>query len=74
MPGKVRDEYTKNMTTEIDKRAQLKYAREHGRAEGREKGNAEAREEMARAMLKDGLDVSVVAKYSGLKIEQVKAL
>ena len=90
MPPKIRNKYNKSMTTEIDKRAQLKYAREQGLeqglekgleqgraeglAEGEAKGKAEARTEMARALLKDGVDINAVAKYSGLSIEQVKAL
>lgn len=38
MPEHIRNKYTRTMTTEIDKRAQLKYAREEGLEEGRAKG------------------------------------
>ena len=44
------------------------------RAEGREEGLAQGRAEVAKAMLADGLDSSIVSKYSGLSVEQVEEL
>ena len=89
MPSEWKDQYIKDMTTEIDKRAQLQYAErkglEAGRAEGRaegleaglEKGRAEGlaeKMEAARKMKADGLAVEMICKYTGLSPEQVAAL
>ena len=41
MEPEVKKQYIRVMETEIDKRAQLNYAREQGREEGREEGKAE---------------------------------
>ena len=56
--------------------------REEGRAEGREEGRAEGREEgrnnekldTARRMKSDGMPDEMIAKYTGLAIEEVKGL
>ena len=45
-----------------------------GRSEGLAHGRTEGRVEVARTMLADGLDSSLVSKYSGLSIEQVEEL
>lgn len=52
----------------------LQQREEKGREEGRLKGREETRIEMALNMLKDGLNIERVAKYSGLSIKQVKEL
>lgn len=44
------------------------------RAEGREEGRTEIRIANALSMLADNMPVELVAKYSGLTIEEVKAL
>ena len=69
------------MTTEIDKRAQLKYAErkghEAGLAEGLEAGRAEGLAEKldaARKMKEDGLPVETICKYTGLTLEQITEL
>ena len=53
-------------------------ALEEGRAEGRVEGRAEGREEAkietARKMLSDGLSIELIAKYSGLSIEELQKL
>jgi len=38
-----------------------------------ERGLYEARIENAKAMLADGMDVNLVAKYTGLSVETIKA-
>ena len=49
-----------------------------GRKEGREEGIAKGRKEnaieMARKFKEDGIDHSIIAKNSGLSIEEVEAL
>lgn len=45
-----------------------------GRTEGREQGREEERVATARRMLVDGLSIAVVAKYTGLSVEQVGGL
>ena len=77
------------MTTEIDKRAQLKYAErkghEAGLAEGLEKGLAEGMEkgleagraeklEAVRKMKEDGLSAETICRYTGLTLEQIMEL
>ena len=49
-------------------------ALEEGRAAGRAAGRAEGRAEIALAMLRDGLPLETVAKYSSLSVEAVSAL
>ena len=46
---------------------------EAGVAQGIERGLYEARIENAKAMLADGMDVNLVAKYTGLSVETIKA-
>ena len=54
------------MRTEIDRLAELSYAKNKGKAEGK----AEA----ASAMLADGMSPALVSKYTGLSEEQIAAL
>ena len=89
MPSELKNKYIRNMTTEIDKRAQLKYAerkgREAGLAEGLEKGLAEGMEkgleagraeklEAVRKMKEDGLSAETICRYTGLTLEQIMEL
>jgi predicted transposase/invertase (TIGR01784 family) len=77
-----RIKYENDMTTERDIQNYISYAREkgleegraEGRAEGREEGREEGRIEAARNMLADEISIDLVAKYTGLSIEQVKEL
>jgi len=70
--------YEKDMITELDLALQYDYALDKGRAEGLAEGEAigEAREKsaIARRMLEDGVPAETVAKYSGLKEEDVLKL
>jgi len=45
-----------------------------GEKVGLEKGRLDAKIESARKMLIDGLPIDMVAKYSGLSIEEIKKL
>ena len=65
-----RIKYENDMTTERDIQNYISYAREKGLEEGR----AEGRMEAARNMLADEISIDLVAKYTGLSIEQVKQL
>ena len=77
-----RIKYENYMTTERDIQNYISYAREKGLEEGRaegimegmEKGREEGRIEAARNMLTDEISIDLVAKYTGLSIEQVKEL
>ncbi|MBQ0087791.1 MAG: hypothetical protein KBT27_00450, partial [Prevotellaceae bacterium] len=81
MPAELKQKYIKDMKTEIDKRAQLKYAIETGLEEGRKRGmeigraegKAEGRSEVARAMLDRGMDIALIADVTGLSAEQILA-
>lgn len=46
--------------------------REEGREEGRESGVQEGKTQTARAMLKDGMKPSLIAKYTGLPVTAIK--
>ena len=41
---------------------------------GKEDGKAEGKEEIAMAMLSDGVDPEIVSKYTGLTIEEMAVL
>ena len=83
---KERSEYIKQMITIRDIVNQMATAEEKGlakglakgRAEGRTEGLAEgeanARLELAKSMLADGLDAAFVAKHTRLSLEEVTAL
>ena len=70
--------YEFEMTTERDIRNQIAFAKKNARAEGIIEGKAEGRMEngieSARRMLEDHLPIETIAKYSGLSIDQVRAL
>ena len=69
-----REKYDKDMTTELDKIAQLDYAREEGREEGRVEGREKEKIETAKKMLEDGLDADLICRYTGLSIEEIQKL
>jgi predicted transposase/invertase (TIGR01784 family) len=48
--------------------------KEEGRNEGRLEGEKIKAVETARKMLADGMDIPLIAKYSGLSAEQIEAL
>ena len=48
--------------------------REDGLAEGEKKGRGEERLRMAHDMLKDGLDLQMIIRYTGLTKEQIQSL
>lgn len=59
-------QYEQAMITELDRQLQLEFAEKKGREEGKE--------EIARRMLADGMDIVLVARYSGLTEEAIAKL
>ncbi len=78
MPSDVKIQYIKNMTTDIDKRAQIKYAErrgvERGRAEGRAEGMEQGKLETARNFKAAGIAVETISQCTGLTPEQIAKL
>ena len=73
-----RQNYDKIMHNELDRLAENAFAREQGFAEGEAKGIAEGKADekagIAKAMLADQVDPSVIAKYTGLPEEEIQKL
>ena len=69
-----RQNYDKIMHNELDRLAENAFAREQGFAEGEAKGKAEGIANIAKAMLADKVDPSVIAKYIGLPEEEIQKL
>ena len=59
-------EYLARYMWEVDQRSQLRSARNEGLAEGLR--------ETAKKMLLDGLDLSVIQKYTGLSLDEIRSL
>ena len=78
MDQDTRDKVLENMTTERDLRNQMTYAREEGLAEGRVEGHVEGHvEERAKNAknLRDlGVDPEIIAKATGLTVEEIHNL
>ena len=66
------------MTTEIDRSAQMIYAkrvaREEGLAEGRVEGIEQGKLEIARNMKAAGIAAAIISQCTGLPLEQVVEL
>ena len=73
-----RNQYDQDMTTEIDKIAQLDYALEQGMEQGLEKGLRQGREEglllAAQNLKAEGIPAEVICRATGLSRETVHAL
>lgn len=78
MDQDTRDKVLENMTTERDLRNQMTYAREEGlaegRVEGREEGHVEERAKNARNLRDLGVDPEIIAKATGLTVEEIRNL
>lgn len=78
--GRKEIEQIMTLEEELDVRYSIgkKEGLEEGLAEGREKGLAEGKKDAAydtaRKMKADGLDAGIIAKYTGLSIEEIKKL
>ena len=75
-------EYEKKEIYQYDKQIMLKDERREGIKEGMKKGKLEGLKEgriseqisMATAMKKDGADINLISKYTGLSIDEIKKL
>ena len=78
MDQDTRDKVLANMTTERDLRNQMTYAREEGlaegRVEGREEGHVEERAKNAKNLRDLGVDPEIIAKATGLTVEEIRNL
>ena len=74
MDQDTRDKVLANMTTERDLRNQMTYAREEGRVEGREEGHVEERAKNAKNLRDLGVDPEIIAKATGLTVEEIQNL
>ena len=73
-----KQEYQRNMTSELDIKNQIAYAhitgKAEGLAEGEAKGKAEGKAEVARKMLERGIERETISELTGLSPEEVAAL
>ena len=60
--------YDKAMYTELDRLAQLSYARKEGLAEGRKEGRTARSEEIARKMQSAGVAPAFIEEMTGIKL------
>ena len=67
-------QYRESMRQSWDYQNTIDYARKEGRQQGHAEGQAEKARAIARRMLAEGLSAEVVAKYTDLAEEQVRAL
>ena len=83
-------EYIKEMNTERDRRNQISYAHECGKAEGLAEGEAKGKAEglaegeakgkteeklnIARNMKEKGADVAFIAECTGMSVEEIEKL
>lgn len=69
-------EYLARFMWEVDQRSQLRTARNEGLAEGLAEGEAKGRDaglrDTARRMLADGLDLTLIQKYTGLSSDEIR--
>ena len=69
-----RREYEASIKNYWDYYSTMKTAVEKSRAEGREEGREEALRENARRMKQDNMPAELIAKYTGLSIEDIERL
>ena len=74
MDEQTQEEYLARFMFETDQKSFLRTAHNKGVDEGRAEGRSEERLETARRMLADGMDVSLISKYTGLTAEEIHSL
>lgn len=79
-----RENYEKSMRTEIDRIAELDFAREAGKAEAMAEGRAEGKaaglaegkaaglEQAAKAMLAEDIPIAIITKCTGISEDRLK--
>jgi predicted transposase/invertase (TIGR01784 family) len=71
---KIKDiQEAKSMLSEVADKL-IKKWKEEGREEGREEGIKQGKIDDAKKMLEDGLDAEIIAKYTGLSIQEIEKL
>ena len=58
----------------LDREDAIKEGREEGRQEGIEQGTSQAKHEIAKNLLAEGLDINVISKTTGLSLEELSNL
>ena len=68
--------YKEELDAQYDamKKYALKEARREAKAEGRTEGKSEEKNTIAVSMKKDGVNLDIIAKYTGLSIDKIAAL
>ena len=74
MPEKDRRVYEHNLHDYWTYLATIETAENKGIAKGEAKGRAKEKLEIARNMKKDGVDLNVIAKYTGLSAKDIERL
>ena len=64
--------WRKYSKAEIELAIEAREAREKGLKEGREEGREEQKIEIAKNMIKDGLDIATIEKYTGLSRKELE--
>ena len=67
-------EYEKKELYQYDKQITLKEERQEGKAEGIKEGIEKRNYTIAKSMKKDGADINLISKYTGLSIEEIEKL
>ena len=67
-------EYEKKELYQYDKQITLEEKRREGKAEGIKEGRLAEQISMATAMKKDGADINLISKYTGLTIKEIEKL
>ena len=67
-----KEDYAKSILEYREVQDTIEYEREHARAEGLAKGKAEAKLEMAKLLLAQGVDIGVIVKTTGLTAEDMQ--
>ena len=73
-PAEKMDIYIKDFMNEMDIEYQKGICYNEGREEGREEGIRETAVKTARALLEEGISVAVIARCTGLTIDEVDGL
>ena len=67
-------EYEKKELYQYDKQITLEEKRREGKAEGIKEGIEKRNYTIAKSMKKDGADINLISKYTGLTIKEIEKL
>ena len=67
-------EYEKKEIYQYDKQIKLEEKRREGKAEGIKEGIEKRNYTIAKSMKKDGADINLISKYTGLTIKEIEKL